>query len=137
MAILNDKWIPQQSTFRPQSSTRFLPADTKVAMLIDHSTHQWNHSMIATRFNSTEAAISKRIRLNPYQKPDKMIWRCTPTGTFSIKIAYYLKAEMDKKEVGQASEHRRKFEPWTKVWHLHIPNATKSFLWRAYLNALP
>ncbi|KAF5458547.1 hypothetical protein F2P56_022570, partial [Juglans regia] len=70
--------------------------------------------MLEALFNSTEAGIIKRIPLSPYQKSDKLIWRCTPTGTFSVKSAYYLKDELDKRKVGQAFVLERVFEPWTK-----------------------
>ncbi|XP_041017886.1 uncharacterized protein LOC121260102 [Juglans microcarpa x Juglans regia] len=107
VTIWNDKWIPQKSTFRPQSSTRFLPVDTKVAILIDYSTNQWKIPMLEALFNNTKAGIIKRIPLSPYPKQDKLIWRCTPTSTFSVKSAYYLKDELDKSK-GQSSRKLQK-----------------------------
>ncbi|XP_040996051.1 uncharacterized protein LOC121242225 [Juglans microcarpa x Juglans regia] len=115
----------------PQSSTRFLPVDTKVALLIDHSTNQWNLPMLEAIFKCTEAGIIKSIPLSPFQKPDKLIWRCTPTGTFLVKNAYYLKEEMDKREVGQASElEKRKVtkDASRPICHL-CPESIEHALW--------
>ncbi|XP_042952141.1 uncharacterized protein LOC122289229 [Carya illinoinensis] len=39
--------------------------------------------------------------------------------------------------MGQTSKASTQQGPWSSLWSLNIPNATKVFLWRACLNALP
>ncbi|KAG6626475.1 hypothetical protein CIPAW_15G051200 [Carya illinoinensis] len=135
--IWNDKWFPQPSTFKPQSSIRFLLSDSKVAMLIDKTTNQWNYPLIEAIFDNTEVDFVKRIPLSPYPTSDRMLWKGTSTGIFTVKSAYYWKSEMENQKQGQPSTAIKEDLPWSSIWQLSVPMATKNFLWRACLEAIP
>ncbi|KAG6635874.1 hypothetical protein CIPAW_11G073400 [Carya illinoinensis] len=101
--IWNDKWFPQKTSYQPQSTIRFLSSDSKVAMLFDKTSHQWNLPLVEAIFNRAEADILKRIPLSPYPTPDRMIWRCTTTGSFTVNSAYHLRIEMENLRKRQSS----------------------------------
>ncbi|KAG6627185.1 hypothetical protein CIPAW_15G109000 [Carya illinoinensis] len=135
--LWNDKWLPQPTSFKLQSSIRFLPSDTKVAMLIDRTTNQWNYPLVEAILDSTEAECVKRIPLSPYPTPDKLLWRGTSTGAFTVKSAYFLLLELEKQKQGQSSVAVEEDTVWSSIWQLGVPVATKNFLWRACLEAIP
>ncbi|XP_042990668.1 uncharacterized protein LOC122317666 [Carya illinoinensis] len=135
--LWNDKWFPQPTSYKPQSSIRFLPADTKVAMLIDKTTNQWNYQLVEAVLDSTDAECVKRIPLSPYPTPDKLLWRGTSTGVFTVKSAYFLLLELEKQKQGQSSVAVEEDTVWSSIWQLGVPMATKNFLWRACLEAIP
>ncbi|KAG6625150.1 hypothetical protein CIPAW_16G076300 [Carya illinoinensis] len=135
--IWNDRWLLRQSIYRTPISVRFLQADTKVSNLISSSTNQWKRDLVYAMFSREEAECIVAIPLSPYPKPDRRVWRCTTSGEFSVKSAYHLLTEKDEQLNGQSSAPSPSKPPWTKVWNLNVPNATKTFLWRACLNGLP
>lgn len=134
--IWNDKWLPIQMTFKPQSSIRFLQVDAKVSTLIDKTTTHWNLDLIDAIFTKEEAALIKEIPQSPYPKPNRLIWRCSILGDINVKSAYHLLTELDGQKLGQYSNQTNTKDSWTKIWQLESPNASKTFIWRACLNAL-
>jgi hypothetical protein len=40
-----------------------------------------------------EADLICSLPINKYQQADKLIWRATSTGEFSMRSAYYMKKE--------------------------------------------
>lgn len=126
-----------QLTFKPQSSIRFMHADTELSFLIDKTAKKWYLDLIDAIFIKDEAAIIKEIPLSPYTKLDRLIWRCTTLGELSVNSAYHLITELDNQKLGQSFKQPKIKDSWTQIWQLGIPNASKTFLFRACLNALP
>ncbi|KAG6653325.1 hypothetical protein CIPAW_05G068400 [Carya illinoinensis] len=135
--IWKDKWLPKPNTYKPQDSIRFLHENTKVSFLIDDYTFQWKRDLVFSMFTKEEVELILKIPISPPFKPDRIFWRCTSSGQFTVKSAYHLLNELEDQTRGQSSNLRTHQAPWTRLWNLNLPNATKTFLWRACLNALP
>ncbi|KAG6645401.1 hypothetical protein CIPAW_08G120100 [Carya illinoinensis] len=135
--IWKDKWLPIPTTYKPQESVRFLHESTKVSFLIDECTSQWKRDLVTSIFTKKEAESILKIPISPLSKPDSLFWRCTSSGQFTVTSAYHLLNELEDQARGQSSNSRTHQAPWTSLWNLNLPNATKTFLWRACLNALP
>lgn len=88
-------------------------------------------------FSKDEANLIKMIPLSTCNKPDKLTWRYTNTGLFTIKSAFHLYGGLWDCPKGQSSDLHTKNTKWTQIWHLKIPNGNKTFLWNACLDALP
>ncbi|KAG6629566.1 hypothetical protein CIPAW_14G093100 [Carya illinoinensis] len=129
--------LPIPTTYKPQESLRFMHASTKVSMLIDENTSQWKRDLVTTMFSKKEADAILKIPISPLSKQDSLYWRCTSSGYFTVKSAYHLKNELEDRLKGQTSKASTQQGPWSSLWRLNIPNATKIFLWRACLNAFP
>ncbi|XP_035547375.1 uncharacterized protein LOC118348911 [Juglans regia] len=69
--------------------------------------------------------------------PDKLTWRCTEDGKFSVKSTYHLQGELVDRRRGQSSISSRYADLWTKIWKIKVSNAIKKFLWRAGLESIP
>lgn len=65
------------------------------------------------------------------------MWRCTANGFFTVRSAYHLQVEVQRRSQGQCSQSTSDRGTWSKIWKLALPPAAKIFLWRACLNVLP
>lgn len=86
VSIWSDKWLPQQTTFKPQSSIRFLQVDIKVLNMIDKDTNQRKESLVDAIFSKEEVKLIKAILIRTCNKPDKLIWRYNNNAIFTIKM---------------------------------------------------
>ncbi|XP_059440878.1 uncharacterized protein LOC132173397 [Corylus avellana] len=77
------------------------------------------------------------IPLSPLLPKDKLIWRCTANGQFSVRSAYHLAVEWQEEESGGPSNPGEGCDMWKVCWQLNVPNAVKVFVWRACHNILP
>ncbi|XP_035550661.1 uncharacterized protein LOC118349577 [Juglans regia] len=79
---------------------------------------EWKEALANITFNAEEAALTKAIPISACNKPDKLIWRCTTSRTFTVESAYHLSGEIHDRMKGQSSTSHTKQEEWTKLWHL-------------------
>ncbi|XP_042979840.1 uncharacterized protein LOC122310016 [Carya illinoinensis] len=75
-------------------------------------------------FMEEEVDLVSRIPISVSNAQDKLIWRCTKDGRFSVRSAYYLAGEMAAEQKGQSSQLRQKCDLWTRLWKLKVPSAT-------------
>jgi hypothetical protein len=135
--VRGEKWIPQPTSFSTQTCSHLIGEDTVVADLIDDSSVQWNKLFIFQNFGKEEATAICNIPLSRFLHDDKIIWRATKTGEFSVRSAYHLEKERLEKMKGECSRGTKPQAMWKTIWGLQIPNAAKMFLWRACNNILP
>ncbi|XP_042972810.1 uncharacterized protein LOC122304618 [Carya illinoinensis] len=134
--IWKDRWLPQPTSYRIQSPVHILLEDDKVARLIHHVNKQWDRGLITEVFGSELAAVIQRIPISSSGAKDKLIWLESKDGSFTVKSAYHFQKELFEQLKGLSSRGLLRQRDWTGLWNLQIPNATKSFLWRACLEAL-
>jgi ribonuclease HI len=135
--IWGDKWLPTPSTFSVQSVPKRLNENAQVAELIDQDSMRWKVDLIQAEFMGEEALIISSIPLNPLKSEDKLIWRCSVNGDFSVRSAYHLGMDLQESKGGQCSYTGKEEDFWKFVWALGIPNVTKLFIWRACNEILP
>ena len=61
----------------------------RVEQLIETNRTEWNERMIDTLMPKQDATLVEKIPLCRKGKPNKMIWRDSITGIFTVKSAYY------------------------------------------------
>lgn len=135
--IWGDKWIPIPSTFSIQSPPQGMDATVKVSALIDKDTNGWNKGLLATLFNAEEIEAIQSVPLSCTNRPDKVIWRGSANGLFTVKSAYHMAKEMELNRKAGSSQGGGFGELWRSIWKLRIPNAEKHFLWKACKEILP
>lgn len=130
--------MPQPSTYKVQSALKVLSEDSTMANLIDLVSKQLKVDLVQKIFSSGEAKIIKRISTSAANAPNKVIWKCTANGHFSMKSAYdHLQKELNDLHKDQPSKVGSRSEEWACYWKVNVPNVTKVFVWRAYLDSLP
>lgn len=88
-------------------------------------------------FSKSECELISRMPHSIIKNSNKLAWRCTVDGKFSIMSAYNLQVDLMDSTKGQSSNSTTLADLWSKLWKLKIPNAVKVFLWKASHEALP
>jgi ribonuclease HI/exonuclease III len=135
--IWRDKWLPRASTYRIQSPRCGFEENTTVEALIDRNTGSWDKILVGELFLEPEATIICNIPLSRYGHNDKLIWRATTSGVFSVRSAYHLEISRKEQLQGEGSNPAKDEVIWKVIWHLNIPNSARVFIWRACKNILP
>lgn len=62
---------------------------------------------------------------------DKLIWRLTKEGYFSVQLAYHLEKKRCNDNVGENSKSGQEKLFWKAIWSLRVPRTVMHFIWRA------
>ena len=112
--IWGSKWIPKPSSFSVQSPCSQFKRDEKVAALIEPQRKEWNTQVIQSIFKKDEAELICNIPMSKNSQPDKLVWRATQSGIFTVKSAYYLEKERSLRENGECSGGKG----WEVFWKM-------------------
>jgi hypothetical protein len=129
--------VPTPPTFSVQSLQRILDANAKVAELIDAESYGWNRSLISSIFTKEESQAILNIPLSPILLMDKLIWRGTTIGVFTVRNAYHLGKQLQDNIGGQSSGAMKENGMWRTIWALDVPHVVKMFSWQACNDLLP
>jgi ribonuclease HI len=135
--VREEKWIPRPTTFSAQTYSHLVGEDIVVADLIEDNPVQWNRPFIFQNFGEEESTAICNIPLSRFHHDDKIIWRATKMGEFSVRSAYHLEKERTERLKGECSKGAKPEAMWKMIWSLQIPNSAKMFIWRACNKILP
>jgi hypothetical protein len=135
--IWGDSWLPKPYSFSVHSPRLHLPENSLVSALIDRDTKKWNRSLIEQHFLEEEREIILNIPLSPLLPRDRLIWRCTKKGEFSVRSAYHLRLDIQTAAKPSSSKKSDNTKVWKVCWNSNIPPAVKTFIWHACHNLLP
>jgi hypothetical protein len=76
-------------------------------------------------FSPEEVLQIRSIPPSCTNRQDTLIWKGLKNGRFSIKSAYFLQKDLNKKGVAESSWTGGHTTIWKKVWALPIPNTEK------------
>ncbi|KAL0002033.1 hypothetical protein SO802_015814 [Lithocarpus litseifolius] len=130
---VNDhRWLNHPPQFRPGADTNL-----KVADLIDHRIRQWNRLLLHITFLQSTVEDILRIKLGEEHDRDKVRWKETKNGCFSVKTAYRVALCLNQPENPEHSTAREDKKFWNKMWKLPIPPKVRNFMWRTCSDILP
>jgi hypothetical protein len=99
-------------------------------------TCQWNEQILHATFGKEDIDAILSIPLSWGLPEDKLIWKTTSHGRFTVNSAYRLIAEHEHKSAGESSRGNLMGPLWRAIWGVQLPNNIKVFTWRAMHNAL-
>ena len=102
---VNDhRWLNHPPRFRPG-----VDINLKVADLIDHRSQQWNRPLLHTTFLQSTVDNILRIKLSEEHDRDKLLWKETKSGCFSVKIAYWVALCLNQPQNAEHSTAREDY----------------------------
>nr|POE70420.1 putative disease resistance protein rga3 [Quercus suber] len=111
--------------------------NSKVDILIDPSSRQWNEEMLYGLFNTEEAELIKTIPLSNEASEDVLFWPHSSNGQYSCKSGYRFleKEDVLHNEPQEVTDEEKQL--WNGIWSMHVPPKVKTLLWRACREAIP
>lgn len=119
--IKQDKWLPNQSSRTPISAFPEFPQDAKVSAFINSESGEWKKEVVQSNFLPHEAAAILGIPISSRALPDRIIWALTPSGLFSISIAYKMLALCASNELAGSSNPAPTRRFWRGIRQLRMP----------------
>jgi hypothetical protein len=101
-------------------------ADAKVAEIIDPTVGGWYVPLIHSVFHE-EAKLICNLPLSRYNQQDKLIWRATTSGIFTVRSAYFIENDRKFLLMGEGSHSLDKDSFWKEIWSLKVSNPVKIF----------
>lgn len=92
----------------------------KIQELDDQNNGEWNKELVQAIFLSIPLS-----KVAPEE--NKLIWRHSLNGVFSVKIAYHDELDRKKKLSEETSKEKDKDERWMSIWALKIPGMVTMF----------
>jgi hypothetical protein len=135
--IWNTRWLPTPITYSIQSPQWILDQNSVVGELIDQKQGVWKSELIKEVFMPEEAHVIENIALSPCLPLNRLIWKKTKDGQFTVRNAYHLGKHMLGVYGGQSSNEVKDTGLWKFLWSLQVPNQVKIFTWRACHDILP
>jgi hypothetical protein len=126
-----DKWVPIPSSYKIYSIHELTSPEARVSMLIDKDLTRWDQNKLENLFAVEEVEAIVSIPLSCTNQVDRMIWRGSTNGIFSIKSAYHLAKEMEDQAMAGSSKGALNNDVWIR--HLKVPNSEEKYIyiWRA------
>jgi hypothetical protein len=84
------EWVPIPRSFTVQTPRLAHLEDMTVSALIDTNDRQWNRHLISLLFLPEDVAAILSMPLSPLLPLDRLLWRCTKNGVFTVRSAYHL-----------------------------------------------
>jgi hypothetical protein len=102
--ICGDKWIPKPNTYMAHSLPRVLDPNSRVSDLINWGAGGWNHNLLGELFSEEEKDAIIIVPICSINQPDVQIWRGTTSGNFSVRSAYHLGKEIERRSEPEGSK---------------------------------
>lgn len=129
--IWRDKWAEGLGAARLGGG---LEDDDKVEKLICRDSGCWKEELIRQNFSLREADTILKTPLCSELPVDRLIWKESSSGLFSVKSAYHLSLKLKENWVEPDQTRKRM---WNKLWNAQTTQRAKMFVWRACNRAIP
>ena len=134
--IWRDPWIPRLHSCRPiskQGNCRL----RRVAQLLQEN-GEWNIPLLQRYFLQVDVDAILQIRPPLRQHDDVLAWAHTRTGVFSVRSAYWLAMEEQRRPnqgaTSRAPDGQRAI--WKSLWGCPVPQKVRIFAWKLVTNSL-
>lgn len=129
--VWNDPWIAENpdGLLKPKEGS-MVSQHMMVAELIEG--RRWNLNPVASAIESSESAKISNIPLSEHSRDDKLYWKGSKSGTYSVRKAYRLrKGKVRFQPSSKASSSQVLDERvWTKLWKIKVIPRIRHFIWR-------
>lgn len=126
--IWHDKWLPD--AVNPLVTSPAFPylQNAKVNSLFNSQGTGWDEEMVKEIFNSRDAQLILNTPIPLGNREDMVIWDKDAKGVFSVRSCY----NSIMRNLSNVA-----IPDWSKVWNLHLPPRTKTFIWQVCTGCLP
>jgi hypothetical protein len=120
IGIWTNKWVLATSSEYLQSLVGVLDRNAKVCELLNTDTNWWNTSLIYEIFTVEEAELICGMTVCPRTREDRLVWRCTKNGEFTVKSVYHLAKDKFEVDKGSCSNKDSNQILWKAIWQIEV-----------------
>lgn len=91
----------------------------------------WNKELVKNLFSYTKASTILSVPVSSLGMKDRLIWKHTPNGQYSIKSGYKVvkgRVKQEKRNEGSNTKVEDDKKSWGKIWGLGIKRKIQHFL---------
>ena len=130
--ILDDPWVPEDSYFTPKVKSGVVPTKHLVANLINQDSCQWDRGKLVELFILESVNRILGIHLSHQASQDQIFWCLSPSGEFTVKLAYNI-----LRSVAQVPHQHLNSKDCKDIWKLKANARLKHLLWKIACGVLP
>ena len=120
--VWRDKWIPRPSSYKVISPEFQNSKDALVCELINRASNEWDIVLLCQWFLPEDRDAILGIPLSTTSTSDRLGWVENKSGKFTVKSAYTLVLEEQKKlDMAECSNGMARRKLWKAIWKLHLP----------------
>lgn len=97
----------------------------------------WNEELFKEVFDIDEATRILNIPRGRTANPDSIIWGFDLNGSFNVKSAYHLAADLSKRDEAFGSNEDKTKHLWKPIWSLKCIPRAKIIVWKIINNIIP
>ncbi|XP_058198434.1 uncharacterized protein LOC131313954 [Rhododendron vialii] len=132
----DDAWIPDLLGAKVSQGSAIRGDYLKVVDFIDKPSNSWNIEKLRNCISEVEVQVICKIPVSISKAMDKLIWRHTNLGNYSVKSGYHQWVKKASKV--NANSPSSSFTPFSDMWSLfwRVSSAPKvlMFMWKARNN---
>ncbi|KAJ8438975.1 hypothetical protein Cgig2_018886 [Carnegiea gigantea] len=110
-------------------------SSVRVCDLIDHDNACWQENLVREYFSPVDAEVILTMPLCASWPHDKLIWRYSLDGAFSVRSAYHMIVK--SRTLGSEGSSHAQHNKWKALWKLCLLPRIKIFAWRICKRILP
>ncbi|CAO1943396.1 unnamed protein product [Urochloa humidicola] len=138
--VWSDAWLPREGS-RKSITPRGRNIIQRASDLINPITSTWDEELVTSIFGDEDAEAILRLPVH-LQWEDSPAWHFESKGNFTVKSAYKVCVEVQKRERNKTMSSGTRIIAseeifWKKVWNLYVPSKIKHFAWRLAHDTLP
>ena len=120
-----DKWLRKPPFYKVQQPDIHQPTPLTVDKFIDENRRSWKMNIVKEVLTDQDAELVEKIPLSRTISSDKLIWRDSIVGTFSVRSTYYKARRLLGKEVVERIQREK---IWYRIWSARIAPKIKLFM---------
>ena len=130
--LWRDKWVPRLSTYKVFTPEKQISKDALVCELINKVSNEWDIGLLCQWFLLEDRDAILGIPVSTTSTSDRLVWAENKCGKFTVKSAYTLALEEQKKSnMVDCSNDMARRKLWKAIWKIHLPQKIKHFTWKA------
>ncbi|CAL1408340.1 unnamed protein product [Linum trigynum] len=117
------------------SAPTHIPVDSTVRDLIDPETDSWDAGLVYACFPIPIAQAILTIPLRGREEQDRLVWRHSEDGRYTVKSGYrrWLAGFMQEKGIRPSGDAKL----WKAIWTMRVPPKVRHFMWKFARAILP
>lgn len=130
-----DKWIPNLQLNKISTTVPQGCEWTRVSDFICQQSGMWDLEKLRSCISEEEVKAITRIPFSLCKGPDKLIWRYSSSGKYSVKSGYSQAVKASRPtHAGPSSSYAPPDAMWSRLWAIPTVPKVRMFMWKVVKN---